>query len=294
MWNLLVFALLGLLTGAASRLLYPGREPRRVLGSMALGMAGALCGGMLSWIYWPSVDGQFQAGNLVTSLLGALMVLVLVAGVSYAWRPLAPYGPLAMLTGPVLVVATLLPPPQVHSPSEPPAHSEQAAVLEGEVSIGPAQLDCEQQKCREVHVQLDAIVQQLGTGSLTLEQAITLAEAHIRVGYPRLWRSWKPPSAATRHGKPSPTTSFGERSRPGVHQPPTRRRLPHCATTARSFRRMSEPSLILRTPARLRRRGSPETRNRRAPVAGGTAARLVERATYRAVLGKKQPVQAGG
>lgn len=91
MWNLVVFALIGLLTGAAVRVLYPGREPRRILGTLALGMAGALCGGMLSWIYWPSVDGQFQFGNLVTSLLGALTLLVLGAGVSYA-RRLAGYG----------------------------------------------------------------------------------------------------------------------------------------------------------------------------------------------------------
>lgn len=84
MWNLLVFAVLGLLTGAAARLLYPGRQPLRVLSTMALGMVGALAGGMISWSYWPLLDGQFHTGNLIVSLFGAVFVLVFTAGVAYA------------------------------------------------------------------------------------------------------------------------------------------------------------------------------------------------------------------
>jgi len=83
MLNLLVFAVIGLLAGAAARLLYPGRRPLRVLGTMLIGMGGALGGGILSWIYWPFEDGQFQSGNLIVSFLGAMVVLAFSAGVVY-------------------------------------------------------------------------------------------------------------------------------------------------------------------------------------------------------------------
>jgi uncharacterized membrane protein YeaQ/YmgE (transglycosylase-associated protein family) len=83
MWNLLVFAVIGLLTGAAARLLYPGRRSTHVLGTMLIGLIGAVVGGMISWIWWPAVDGEFHAGNLVLSVLGAMLVIMLWAGVAY-------------------------------------------------------------------------------------------------------------------------------------------------------------------------------------------------------------------
>jgi uncharacterized membrane protein YeaQ/YmgE (transglycosylase-associated protein family) len=86
LWNLVVFALLGLLTGAAARLFYPGREGTRIVGTMLLGMVGALLGGLLSWAFWPEVDGQFSTGALLMSVLGAVLVLVARACVAYARR----------------------------------------------------------------------------------------------------------------------------------------------------------------------------------------------------------------
>ncbi len=83
MWNLLVFAVIGLLTGAASRLLYPGRRSTHILGTMLIGIIGAVVGGMISWSWWPVVDGEFQTGNLILSVLGAMIVIALWAGVAY-------------------------------------------------------------------------------------------------------------------------------------------------------------------------------------------------------------------
>ena len=83
MWNLLVFAVIGLLAGAAARLLYPGRQLTHILGTMLLGMIGAVLGGMISWSLWPAVDGEFQTGNLVLSFIGAVIPIVFWAGVSY-------------------------------------------------------------------------------------------------------------------------------------------------------------------------------------------------------------------
>jgi uncharacterized membrane protein YeaQ/YmgE (transglycosylase-associated protein family) len=86
MSDLVVFASIGLFAGAAARLWYPGREAMSVLGTMLLGAAGSLVGGMISWAVWPAVDGQLYAGALLTSLVGAVLVLVAWACVSYARR----------------------------------------------------------------------------------------------------------------------------------------------------------------------------------------------------------------
>ncbi len=72
MENLAIFAVIGLLAGTAGRMFYPGREPRRIIGTLVLGMVGGLAGGMISFFYWPMVEGQFQSGNLVMSVVGAM------------------------------------------------------------------------------------------------------------------------------------------------------------------------------------------------------------------------------
>ncbi len=83
MWNLLVFAVIGLLTGAAARLLYPGRQSTHILGTMLIGIIGAVVAGMISWIWWPTVEGEFHTGNLIFSALGAITVIATWAGVAY-------------------------------------------------------------------------------------------------------------------------------------------------------------------------------------------------------------------
>lgn len=83
MENFIMFAVIGLLAGTAGRMFYPGREPRRILGTLVLGMVGALAGGTISYFYWPMVEGQFQTGNLVVSVVGAMLAIVLGAGWAY-------------------------------------------------------------------------------------------------------------------------------------------------------------------------------------------------------------------
>jgi uncharacterized membrane protein YeaQ/YmgE (transglycosylase-associated protein family) len=84
LWNLLVFAVIGLFAGAAARLFYPGREPAKILGTMVLGMAGSLLGGLLSWAFWQEVNGQVTSAALLMSVLGAVLGLVAWASVVYA------------------------------------------------------------------------------------------------------------------------------------------------------------------------------------------------------------------
>lgn len=79
----LVFAALGLLTGAAARLLCPGRRPLHILSTLLVGIVGALVGGMISWTWWPALDREFHTGNLILSVLGAGLAIVLGAGIAY-------------------------------------------------------------------------------------------------------------------------------------------------------------------------------------------------------------------
>ncbi len=86
MSDLLVFAVIGLLTGAAARLWYPGREPMQVLGTMLVGMVGAVLAGIISWAGWTAEDGQLYPGALLTSLAGAVFTLGVRALVTYGRR----------------------------------------------------------------------------------------------------------------------------------------------------------------------------------------------------------------
>lgn len=86
MWNVVVFAVIGLLAGTAARMFYPGRQPLRIVGTMLLGVVGAVAGGMISWLTWPLVEGEFHSGSLLMSLLGAGVVIVAGAVVVYSRR----------------------------------------------------------------------------------------------------------------------------------------------------------------------------------------------------------------
>jgi len=86
LWNLAIFVLVGVFAGGAARLFYPGRQPMQVLGTMMIGVAGALLGGLLSWAFWPAVEGQVSSSGLLMSLLGAGLGLAGWASVAYARR----------------------------------------------------------------------------------------------------------------------------------------------------------------------------------------------------------------
>jgi uncharacterized membrane protein YeaQ/YmgE (transglycosylase-associated protein family) len=72
MEDLLIVVVIGLLAGAASRLWYPANQPYRILSTMAVGLAGALVGGMLFWAVGPGVTGKIQGGAALTALFGSV------------------------------------------------------------------------------------------------------------------------------------------------------------------------------------------------------------------------------
>ena len=81
--NLVIFVLIGLFVAAPARLFYPGWQPLRILGSLVLGIAGSLAGGLSAWIVWPTMDGDIHYGDLLMSAGGAVLGLLLWAVATY-------------------------------------------------------------------------------------------------------------------------------------------------------------------------------------------------------------------
>jgi uncharacterized membrane protein YeaQ/YmgE (transglycosylase-associated protein family) len=84
MRDLCIFAVIGVLAGAASRLCYRDKKLINVVGTMLLGMTGALLGGLISWAIWrEQVDGELSFGAILTSLFAAVFALGLWPWVAF-------------------------------------------------------------------------------------------------------------------------------------------------------------------------------------------------------------------
>jgi uncharacterized membrane protein YeaQ/YmgE (transglycosylase-associated protein family) len=68
---ILAIVLSSLIVGALGRLAVPGPDPIGFLGTIALGFAGSLLGGLLTWFLWGRPAG------IGFSILGAAVVLIL-------------------------------------------------------------------------------------------------------------------------------------------------------------------------------------------------------------------------
>jgi uncharacterized membrane protein YeaQ/YmgE (transglycosylase-associated protein family) len=53
---------------------------------MLISIAGALVGGVFSWIWWSDIEGEFHTGNFTLAVLGAIVAVVAWAAVAYQRR----------------------------------------------------------------------------------------------------------------------------------------------------------------------------------------------------------------
>jgi len=75
MFGVIGWIVFGLIVGVIAKLLMPGRDPGGFIVTALLGIAGALLGGWIgrfAGLYRPG-----QAGTLIMSILGAIVLLVL-------------------------------------------------------------------------------------------------------------------------------------------------------------------------------------------------------------------------
>ena len=79
MVGLCTWIVVGLIVGAIARLLFPGKQPMGWIGTAVLGMAGSLVGGFLSSLLWRGDFRVFHPGGLISSVLGAMLLLWIVS-----------------------------------------------------------------------------------------------------------------------------------------------------------------------------------------------------------------------
>ena len=79
LWFILILLGVGLIFGAIARLLVPGRDDLSIAQTWLLGVVGSLVGGFLGYVLFGAdiEDGAVQAGGVVSSIIGSVIVLLL-------------------------------------------------------------------------------------------------------------------------------------------------------------------------------------------------------------------------
>jgi len=82
-WFILILLGVGLIFGAIARLIVPGRDPMSLGQTWLLGVIGSLVGGFLGYVIFGADidDGAVQAGGVVSSIVGAVIVLLIYRAV---------------------------------------------------------------------------------------------------------------------------------------------------------------------------------------------------------------------
>jgi uncharacterized membrane protein YeaQ/YmgE (transglycosylase-associated protein family) len=84
--GIIFWIVLGLAAGSLARLLMPGPDPLGIIGTILLGIGGALLGGLLGTFTGPASTG-FDFRSLIMAIIGSLALLISYR--SYAMRAAA-------------------------------------------------------------------------------------------------------------------------------------------------------------------------------------------------------------
>lgn len=86
MLSLLSWLIVGLVVGLIARALVPGRQPMGFLLTVALGIVGAVVGGWLSSLLWPTWSNDPDVSRMwpgwLMSIAGAVLVLWVYVGLT--------------------------------------------------------------------------------------------------------------------------------------------------------------------------------------------------------------------
>lgn len=81
LWAILSWMVIGLVVGAIARMLLPGQQPMSTLATMGLGIAGALLGGLVYWLF-SGMPQEFNASyawpGWILSVIGSIVILLLL------------------------------------------------------------------------------------------------------------------------------------------------------------------------------------------------------------------------
>jgi len=79
MADLLILILVGLVVGALARLIMPGRDPIGILGTLVVGIVGAVVGGYL----WRAIFGDTEGIEWIGAVLTAVALLWVYRKMAY-------------------------------------------------------------------------------------------------------------------------------------------------------------------------------------------------------------------
>ena len=82
--SILGYILIGLIVGLLARLLVPGRDPIGLLGTLVLGVVGALLGGWLAGAFFKETEGVDWLASIGVAVV--LVLLVRAGSRRRAWR----------------------------------------------------------------------------------------------------------------------------------------------------------------------------------------------------------------
>ncbi len=77
MRSIFAWIVVGLIAGALARLLVPGRHRIGCIGTILVGVAGSIVGGLVGDLF-QSGHQTFEPAGLIGSILGAILVLLLL------------------------------------------------------------------------------------------------------------------------------------------------------------------------------------------------------------------------
>jgi uncharacterized membrane protein YeaQ/YmgE (transglycosylase-associated protein family) len=69
------WAIFGLFVGAIARLLWPDRQRYGAIGTILVGIAGSVVGGLLTFLLRGGPGQEYQPAGFLMSILGAILVL---------------------------------------------------------------------------------------------------------------------------------------------------------------------------------------------------------------------------
>ncbi|MDP9223505.1 MAG: GlsB/YeaQ/YmgE family stress response membrane protein [Actinomycetota bacterium] len=77
--TILFYIVVGLIVGALARLILPGRDPIGIIGTIILGIIGALLGGFL----WQAIFGPNKGVSWIGSVIVAVILLAIYRQMTY-------------------------------------------------------------------------------------------------------------------------------------------------------------------------------------------------------------------
>lgn len=79
-WFILILLVFGFIFGLIARAIVPGDDSMSLFQTWALGVGGSLLGGFLGAVIFgfDSEDGALQAGGIIGSIIGSILLLLIV------------------------------------------------------------------------------------------------------------------------------------------------------------------------------------------------------------------------